>query len=58
MVLEVFVGKHGLVGNCILSYADVRRPSEIAEHVLKIFEVVLWHTLQDILLVASSTDEE
>ena len=58
MVLEVFVGKHGLVGNCIIGYADVRRPSKISEHVVEIFEVVPCHTLQDILLVTSSADEE
>lgn len=57
MVLEVFVGKHGLVRNYIIGYADIRRPN-ITEHVLKIFEVVLWHTFQDILLVTNSIDGE
>jgi hypothetical protein len=57
MVLKVFVAKHRLLRNRIIGYANVRGLN-IAEHVLKILKVVLWHTLQDVLLITSSADEE
>ena len=56
MILEVFVGKHGLCRDCIIGDTEIGRFSKIAKHVFKILEVVVWDTLQDVLLVVSATN--
>ena len=41
MILEVYVGKHGLIRNCVFGHADVGRTSKVVGHGLKVLEVVI-----------------
>lgn len=54
VVFVIFIGKHGLVRDRVVSHTNVRAPLKIAEHVLEIGKVILRHTFEHILLVTSS----
>jgi hypothetical protein len=56
MILEICVGKHGLIEDRIIRHVNVGRFSKVVEHGFEVLSVAIRHTLQDVALIASTAN--